>query len=566
MPQLTTLAAATASGSIAVDPAFQSYYSRHGGADQLGQPITPAFPTADGLLQVFSTTALMLPSAGAVAAEADATSSDPLIGMLRDGVHDRRSTVVELALLHNLLSAGSEDVIGGAGSTLTYVSLRSATYPTKRLTESPVKDLPDSVFVSEQADQGKYSGHRVPIGLWNYMNQPTVAPDGWEQDFGQPLTEALPLTLTDANGTVHHELVQAFWQTTFIVDADTLDAPDGPTIHRAAIGQDYLTTFGFPAVKMTPGASAWVSAWTSPRGAPTTTGAVLSTLGPAWPITLSGSTSWVSGALWYQVTWHTAKHTGSGWIPAAEVTETQPASGSVPMANMDTLSPDLTAYLANLSGTAGVAIYDVSRNQWYSYDGDEAYTMGSSAKVPIMLTYLAAAQQQGRSLSDDEIWLLTTMIENSNNDSAQALFDSMGGDPAIINFLQSIGLSGYSPNSNGWGWATFTPDTMVHLLTLLYQKKILSDDYTGTALSLMQNVQSDQRFGLGDTSPSGATVYMKDGWVVGPDGSWDANSSGIVTIGHETYILSVYTTGQTDLDTNYGILQHVCGTVGALLT
>jgi beta-lactamase class A len=215
-----------------------------------------------------------------------------------------------------------------------------------------------------------------------------------------------------------------------------------------------------------------------------------------------------------------------------------------------------------------VAIHDVTRNQWYSFDGDNAYIMGSSAKVPIMLAYLSSVERQGRGLTDDESWRLTTMIENSNNDSAQVLFDTLGGDDAIIAYLQGIGISTsiYHPNPEGWGWATFSPNMMVRLLTLLYQKQILTSSDRGTALNLMKNIQSDQRFGVGDTAPKGATVYMKDGWVIGPEGTWDANSHGIVTIGHETYIISVYTTGQTNLDVSYDILRHVCSAVVPLLT
>ena len=34
---------------------------------------------------------------------------------------------------------------------------------------------------------------------------------------------------------------------------------------------------------------------------------------------------------------------------------------------------------------------------------------------------------------------------------------------------------------------------------------------------------------------------LKDGWVPGPDGLWAVNSSGIVTLGGETYLIAVHT-------------------------
>ena len=82
----------------------------------------------------------------------------------------------------------------------------------------------------------------------------------------------------------------------------------------------------------------------------------------------------------------------------------------------------------------------------------------------------------------------------------------------------------------------------------------------------MENVESDQQIGVGSTAPAGATVALKDGWVGGPDNRWVMNTSGIVTVGQETYIISVYTTGLDDLPQGWGITEHVCGAVAQLLT
>ena len=71
--------------------------------------------------------------------------------------------------------------------------------------------------------------------------------------------------------------------------------------------------------------------------------------------------------------------------------------------------------------------------------------------------------------------------------------------------------------------------------------------------------------GVGDTAPSGATVAMKDGWLPGPDSLWAMNSSGIVTVNQETYIIAVYTRGQGTLEDGQSIARHVCGTVASLL-
>ncbi|MBF6590563.1 MAG: serine hydrolase [Ktedonobacterales bacterium] len=562
-----TAAAVVAPTNAPVDQAFRAYYTKHGGAAQFGAPVTPAFAARDGWIQFFATTALLVPARQAPS-PASAENSDSLTKLIGESVRDDASGVVELPLLHSLLTAGSQQPLGGTGGQITYVDLRQAALPSGRVSENPAANPAGMVFIAEGMEGGKSVGHQIPVVLWRFITRADVSPDGWQVDFGVPLTEALSLTVT-RDGTPHHELVQAFWETALVTDLDALDANGVPTTQRLNLGLDYLQTFGYPTATTPPGVAAWtLSADAVVRGAPAATGAPQVRLGRNWPTTLTGVASWIAGALWYQITWQVAHRKGTGWLAASVLTRTAPAKGlnGAGVATLETLSPDLAAYVTKLDGDAGVAIYDVTRNQWYSEDGDDAYVTGSSAKVPIMLAYLDWVERQGRGVTDAEGWLLTTMIENSNNDSAQTLFDTLGGDAPIINFLARYGLSGYSANPNGWGWATLPPSTMVRLLYLLYDGVILNSHDRSLAIYLMKNVESDQRFGLGDTAPPGAVVAMKDGWVPGPDGFWNANSSGIITVGGETYIISVYTTGQDDLNTSYGILQYICGSVVKLLT
>jgi hypothetical protein len=62
-----------------------------------------------------------------------------------------------------------------------------------------------------------------------------------------------------------------------------------------------------------------------------------------------------------------------------------------------------------------------------------------------------------------------------------------------------------------------------------------------------------------------ATVALQDGWVTGDDDLWAVNSSGIVTVGKETYIITVYTQGQQALEDEENITRKVCSMVASLL-
>jgi beta-lactamase class A len=236
-------------------------------------------------------------------------------------------------------------------------------------------------------------------------------------------------------------------------------------------------------------------------------------------------------------------------------------------ASFDALSPSLAAYLEGIGGNVDAVVYDVARQVYYTYNASAQFITGSSMKVPIMLTFLDMTEREGREPDAHEMSLLTTMIENSNNDSASELYyGEIGGAAGVARYLQRIGISGLSPDPNAWGYSLITPQAMVDLLTLLYEGKILTPSDRDLAFTLMEDIETDQQVGVGDTAPAEALVAMKDGWLPGPDGLWAMNSSGIVMAGKETYIVSVYTQEQNSLEDGLAIVRHVCRSVASLLT
>jgi beta-lactamase class A len=213
-------------------------------------------------------------------------------------------------------------------------------------------------------------------------------------------------------------------------------------------------------------------------------------------------------------------------------------------APLEALSADLGAYAKSQGNDMSVVVYDITHNRYYSYNDDAPFLLASSAKVPIMLSYLDLVESQNRQPTNSETQLLTRMITISDNDAAQALYQARGWNSGQAQYLQKIGVSGYQPNANGWGWATLPPAGMAQLFNMLYQGKVLNEQDRALAMKLLGEVDPGQRWGVGQAAPDGSNVYMKDGWVAGPDGSWAMNSSGIVESDGETYILSVYTQHQ----------------------
>lgn len=553
----------------AIDAVFTAYYDTHNGGETLGAPLTPAYPTQYGLMQFFTASALLLPANLQVGAQSQssATVNDEL---LREGAADTTSGIVRLPLVEALLTVGSEARIGGTDGTLTYAGLRAAALPSK-MTPAPAGSSRTTPSVTATGDtfvpggkKGKtVVGHLIPQAIWQYINQSETSPDGWQVDFGTPLTEAMPLTATQ-NGAPHHLVAQLFSRGGVVEDQDTRDASGGPSVARLDAGAAYLETLGPPQATPAAGARIWATGDTTIASGPAASAAVAH-VGQNFALTLSGDAAWLNGALWYGVSWQGPQQVGNGWVPAMATTFAAPA-GAPAWASFDALSPDLANYLNGLGRNVGVVVYDETRGQYYTYNQNGQFIMASSAKVPIMLTFLTMTERQGREPNDDEMYLLTTMIENSDNDSAQALFDEVGGADALASFARGVHVSGIKPNPDAWGWSTVSPLAMVQFLTLLHDGKVLTAHDRALALNLMENIEPDQRNGVGDTAPKGATVAMKDGWVPAPDGLWAMNSSGIVTVGQETYVIAVYTQEDNALSDGWSITQHVAGTVGTLLT
>lgn len=535
-----------------IDGAFARYYADHDGPQLLGRPITPALPRADGaVIQFFEDGALALRG-----------RQDQPARIRPNGEDATDHTIVCLSLLDDLLSLGSTAPVVGDGSSLTYADLRRAIQTASRPPDVSLAARPSHELVASSS-MGPADGYAVPPAIWAYITRPDVAPGGWQQAFGTPLTPPLSI-VTISPGELHRGIVQAFSHGAVYED-DATDADDQPAVERLRTGIAYLETVGLPDVAVPEGTGVWTATDTSLSAEP---GGSLSGphLGSNLALRLKGDVRWAGGTLWYQASWQTSHASGTGWVSANDITHAAPASGTIAELGFDVLAPDLFSYLRDHGDSVGAMVYDTTDDICYSYNMHGQFTVASSVKVPIMLTFLAMTEGQGREPNDQEMALLTSMIEQSNNDSAQALWDEIGGGWAVQAFLQAHGIAEFAPDiSDGWGWSTISPAAMVTLLTLLHGGNMLTAQDRALALSLMSHTESDQQIGVGDTAPAGASVAMKDGWVPGPDGLWVMNSSGIVTIGHKTYIISVYSQHLPSLDEGWEIVRHVCGEVAHAL-
>ncbi|MBV9592727.1 MAG: serine hydrolase [Actinobacteria bacterium] len=225
-----------------------------------------------------------------------------------------------------------------------------------------------------------------------------------------------------------------------------------------------------------------------------------------------------------------------------------------PKATVDAEIASLTSSLGP-SGVSVAALNTVTGAS-YSYGATGGMNTGSVVKLDILETLLLEHQQAGQPLTDDEDANAMSMIENSDNDAAEALWEDVGSDQAVSRANQTLGpLPNTVPGADDYWGLTITDasDQLLLLRNLVSTDGPLDAASQAYALNLMRNVESDQRWGVGAVADAGTTFANKNGWlaVSDDDNLWLVNSLGIVTVQGQQVLLAIMT--QHDSSESAGI-------------
>lgn len=213
--------------------------------------------------------------------------------------------------------------------------------------------------------------------------------------------------------------------------------------------------------------------------------------------------------------------------------------------------PSVEAYLAaNSTEDMTAAVYDDVTGRTSLYRPDTVEVTASIMKVDILATLLAQTQADGQALTPAEQTLSQSMIEHSDNDDAQDLWDSEGGASAVQRFDTAAGLTQTTPDAAGyWGLSTTSAADQVQLMrTVAYPSDVLTTASQSDALGLMSHVESDEDWGVSSGPGTDATVALKDGWLPLDSGGWQVNSIGYVDGDGRNYVIAVLTDGANEAD------------------
>jgi beta-lactamase class A len=115
------------------------------------------------------------------------------------------------------------------------------------------------------------------------------------------------------------------------------------------------------------------------------------------------------------------------------------------------LSSDISRALRDRTDTVSLSVWDPRTGVRCAVHATRHFDSASAVKATIMAAVLRRAQEQHRGLRSWEKARLHTMITYSDNDSASALWSSLGRS-RIDAFLRLAGMSDTEPGPGGfWG-------------------------------------------------------------------------------------------------------------------
>jgi hypothetical protein len=206
----------------------------------------------------------------------------------------------------------------------------------------------------------------------------------------------------------------------------------------------------------------------------------------------------------------------------------------------------MSNWAAGRAGMAGFTLVDLATGEMYQGGYANAQIRTASViKVPIAMALLAMVDAQGRTLTPAELSALQLMITQSDNNSATALWNEVGG-ASVIGLMRTLGATDTAPDPGGaWGFTLTTSHDLAIVLARLAQG-VLGPSATDLIISLMRQVIPAEAWGIGAAIPGAA---IKNGWYPDP-GDWRVNCLGIA--GGRTYALAIMTEYPIALGEGYG--------------
>ncbi|MEV7286555.1 serine hydrolase [Streptomyces sp. NPDC093252] len=259
--------------------------------------------------------------------------------------------------------------------------------------------------------------------------------------------------------------------------------------------------------------------------------------------------------------------------PAARpVSSSSAATPSLPAAGEGTVEPVVTESAIDYDALLGeamadvpvgerarvsVAVLDLASGDGAVYGGGTAFDTASIVKVDILAALLLQAQDAGRELTATEKSQATAMIEYSDNASASALWEVIGGAEGLDAANERFGLTGTRGGADGsWGLTQTTSADQITLLEQVFgNDSLLDSEARAYVRGLMGGIAAGQHWGVSAVA-DGTAWELKNGWLPRTaTGLWDINSIGRVTVDGREFLVAALSDGNVSQKTGITLVE-----------
>jgi Beta-lactamase enzyme family len=261
-------------------------------------------------------------------------------------------------------------------------------------------------------------------------------------------------------------------------------------------------------------------------------------------------------------------YSSAGNVKATKSAKASPSATAKPVTRQASRQQELDDAMGSLisgdDGHAAVAVDDLTTGETAAYNGDDdQFVTASIVKVDILATLL----YQNQSLTAEEQELATTMIENSDNDSASDLYDDAGGASAIDAANKAFGLTDTTVGTGGyWGLTTTTVEDQIRLLRQVFTSSfVLSSASRDYIQGLMSQVEDDQQWGVPAAADSGTAFMVKNGWLPNPD-LWEINSIGEITHDGQRMLVTVLSEDNSSEYSGISLVEQIAKQAATAMT
>jgi hypothetical protein len=174
--------------------------------------------------------------------------------------------------------------------------------------------------------------------------------------------------------------------------------------------------------------------------------------------------------------------------------------------------PDMRAAIGYAHSRHGDIAFAVrTQRRFYGYRPDHEEWSASVVKAMLMVAYLDLPSVRRRALGPADRDVVGPMIEASDNDDAQEVFDTVGQE-GLGALARRVGMTHFA-TSPIWGETRVTARDQTRFF--LHIDSYVAPRHRSYAMRLLRSIVPWERWGIGRVAPRGWRLYFKGGWGYG---------------------------------------------------